>query len=400
MPGAIPALTASSRPNLSSRNLTHLLIAQNVVEELEVLTLLNGVIFMKHLSLLLLLIITGCSAPSWSAEPPFDGLIPEQSINAHFISSNTKTRLLIQVLPYTFDDEIKVPSPDRYSTRQVDDFYKSSGEQIAVYVDSTPTGPEGKDYLSVPLPQEVENYDNIEFSRLCRSPETGLDQILLSLTVGGTANSDILDTLFIYYDPAREEFTSTLISDMFVESCSVRKSLQNEQEHERQRSDGRQLYQALKPHTPFELPKDFSEQITLTTKEITNEEISALQQRISVLEQRCRSYAHWEAPQRYLFEPLAENERWQIYALSYYEIWHSWGILLAHDKQNDRWTSFYSIPAGGSKVLLYLGEQFELEGNSLGLELCTECSWWGRFKDVELDLNHFSLSAADDTPEN
>lgn len=343
-------------------------------------------------SLTLFLLLT-LIPPVWSEDNGAPVLIPEQSISAHFIDSNYFTKLLIHVLPRSLGQEDEIPfSPDQYQTEPIDSFYKSSDEQIAIYSTSAAAQKKGNDYLDIPLPKGTERYDTMTFDQVCRSPDTGLDQVFISLMVGGTANADILDTLFIHYLPEQKSFASTLVSNMFVENCSVKQSLSNQREHEQQRDDGIRLYEMVKPHEGFDLPKEFYEPIPLEQKSFSSTEINALKDKIAALEQRCRSYAHWEErEQRYFFDSVAENERWQIYALYYYEIWHSWGVLLAHDKQSDRWASFYTIPAGGSKTLLYLSDNFELDGENLNLELCTECSWWGRYKEVSINLNDFTL---------
>jgi|GEM_PF-4777462 len=320
-----------------------------------------------------------------------EAIIPEQLVNGHFIDPDIPTLLLIHVLPRSFDDE-RTPNPEQYTTEQVDAFHKSSSEQIAVYSMSSTEDKTKSLYQNVPLPEEIEGYDNITFDQVCRNPETGLDQIQMSLTVAGTANADILDTLFIHYDPEQGGLTSTLISNMFVENCSIQKSLINQKEHEEQRAAGIKLYEKLKPQEAFDLPKEFYDPIPLAQKNFSTAEISALKHEMTALEQRCRAYAHWEErEQRYFFTPMAENERWEIFALYYYEMWHSWGVLLTHDKQSGRWTSFYAIPSGGSKNLLYLSDNFELDGDNLNLELCTECHWWGRYKEVTINLNALAI---------
>jgi hypothetical protein len=338
--------------------------------------------------LLLALILPACAEGHEAAI-----LIPEQSIDGHFINTNNLTRLLIHVLPRSLNHEDEnLPSPDQYATKQIDSFYISSSEQITVYAISATMDQTKSKYQNIPLTEETERYDNISFDQVCRNPETGLDLVQLSLTVGGTANADILDTLFIHYLPELRRFTSTIISNMFVENCSIQQSLTNLKEHEEQRSAGIKLYEILKPQEELDLPKEFYDPIQLERKSFSTAEINALKNQMASLEQRCYAYAHWEErDQRYFFDQMVENERWEIYALYYYEIWNSWGVLLSHDKQTGRWTCFYTIPAGGSKTLLYLSDYFELDGNNLSLELCTECNWWGRYKEVAINLKDLTL---------
>jgi hypothetical protein len=235
----------------------------------------------------------------------------------------------------------------------------------------------------------LNNTDYAEIIEVCRDPETGLDQLLLTLTLGGVSNGDASDVLFVFYDKQEKHFSSLQLGSQFVDNtCSARATWQRYQRFEEKNRRGDELYQSLRPpvadanrFVPRDLPNFNLDQVNALFADLNRDE----------------NFTPWQAgtwlgiQQEFYVDVLAENEFWRIMSV-YSERGPgvSWGVLLLEDKRSGRWKSFYDVPHEySSKVFLFLPHDAELDGNLLQLQLCTDCSFWGEYSPFQVNLETF-----------
>ncbi len=248
------------------------------------------------------------------------------------------------------------------------------------------------------------HYDYIQFSKVCYNLENR-PQLLFSMSVEGTANADIHDILFIYYEPEDKQFHHKIVASKYVKAgCDISQANKNKQAVNTLRTDGLMILKQLSPsEDATQIAIEKNSHYSLPIKTITQAKLDELFEQFKQLKSKSDDvFSENTDPNiiydadltpRYAITTPIENKQWRIVELSYTEIWHSWGVLLALNKQTGQWTSFYSIPNGGSKIFLYQPDLFKLEKNILTGTFCPYCSagsYWGSWKDFEINLDEFT----------
>ncbi len=249
----------------------------------------------------------------------------------------------------------------------------------------------------IKLPIEIPPYDYIFFAGSCRSPDTGLDQLLFIMRPGGMSNIDINETFFVYYDSSKSSFETHMISSEYSgEDCSIVAAEKRKTAAKERIEIGNQIFEELRPSKiPLELKNIGRVSIKFSTREIPDEQLERLQKQWEKLNHKEIAYYSWEKGiPRYNFEKMEveDNTTWEIWTLYRWQMWESWGVVLAKKKGSDHWISFYTVPPGGSREILFLPRNSHLQSNSLYLHLCTDCQFYGEWDEFEINLTDFTIS--------
>ncbi|MEG3641551.1 hypothetical protein [Magnetococcus sp. PR-3] len=89
---------------------------------------------------------------------------------------------------------------------------------------------------------------------------------------------------------------------------------------------------------------------------------------------------------RYEHRVVAENKRWRVELFTFHALWRSLGTLVVTNLQNGEALALYTMPPGGSKVLLFVPTDLVLQGDHLQGRFCVECSWWGHYGWFRINL--------------
>ncbi len=227
------------------------------------------------------------------------------------------------------------------------------------------------------IADEVLNtYAYTDDARVCRDPESGLDQLVMTRSQGGTAAGDSVNVLFVFYDREKQGFSSEAFEGRFAgKECSLAKTRARYQLAEDKRLIAEKLYQRLQP--PAQSATHFSPKVVEFD----------FQHRYEFLKQQKDS-----GEVAIQLDVMAENKRWRIVVIYFEEdLDRSWGVLFAEDKVKGKLISFYDVPKGdSSKRYLFLPSDVSLDGDTLNLNLCTNCSWWGEYAAFTVNLNRFA----------
>ncbi|MBL7004078.1 MAG: hypothetical protein ISR69_08635 [Gammaproteobacteria bacterium] len=251
-------------------------------------------------------------------------------------------------------------------------------------------------------------YDRIYFNGVCTDPQNK-QQLFFHMGLDGTVNADINDVLFFFYDPVEKIFKHKIIEQRYLaESCNWKSGIANRQQHEKDRKLLKKIHQELRPKAELEITDSIKLPIRqldrLSLEKIFTQlnpyqffEVELTEEEKSQQQPTTDSEITEEFDQMLTSEVIikdhVENANWRIREISYRELWHSWGVLLAENKKTGQWTSFYNIPSGGSEVLLYLSDNFELNGNILTHRFVIDnANGWGDAATFEIDLNTFNIT--------
>ncbi len=249
-------------------------------------------------------------------------------------------------------------------------------------------------------PQEL-IYDYVSFVDVCEGDD-GRDRLHFQLLRGGTANADIDDRLFLYYDESSKDFEYEIIENRYLlGGCSLEKGIERREQAEEERQILQALFDQLRPSEDETFIGEYTgSDKPLPTKSFSKTDIEGLFSQVrAFIPEEVEVVADSNNEEEYVetFSPVigvddvAENNFWRIVAVIYEEIWESWGVLLAEDKLTGEWTAFYNIPTGGSKVNLYLSDDIELVGDSVRGSFCQNCYGWGDSESFEIALNGFTV---------
>ena len=225
----------------------------------------------------------------------------------------------------------------------------------------------------------TDGYERISLIKMCKDEDSGLDQFIFSRSNSGTAWGDRENILFVYFSPSKQGFATMDVDGHFYEgSCSRQAIRQRIRQSDKLRDAGRRLYKRIRPHWQ-------GEQVAFdmaSTKKWFAEANRKLTPSVG--------QGDWTGIDAASFhlERMVENRRWKV-VLVYFEesMFTSWGVLLARDKQAGIWRTIYEVPNhGGSKRYLYLPDDIQLDGDRLQLDLCTDCTGWGKYKTFSINL--------------
>lgn len=269
---------------------------------------------------------------------------------------------------------------------------KNSDQQLDIFM-------KGKTLFS----SKGSNYNYIGFIGLCG--DAGQPQkLLFEMLVGGTANGDIHDILFIYYDDAEKAVKHDIIESLYLQTpCDLDGALENRRQASGTRATLQQIFEQLRPsenttdlipakHQSLQLPTKILDSVTLMK---LLAELQKLKKTLHGQPDPSDNDNEIYEDDNYgvVIEPIGENSRWKVIQLSYLELWESWGVLLAKDKHRDQWISFYNIPQGGSKVMLYLDDELSLQGDQLEGRFCPLCGGLGQWGEYVISLEGFTITA-------
>jgi hypothetical protein len=228
---------------------------------------------------------------------------------------------------------------------------------------------QGKDIIE----SEALVYDYIKFARVCVGPDQR-HRLLFSLIVGGTANGNVADIIFIYYDTKIKNVNFKIIPKRYLEPlCDMEGATENKRLEDKKIRELNLIFEQLQ--TPGQSP-DLEALVktgnSLPTRQISYQAFERLLDEARHLvpagqktesEEGSEGEDYFEST--FVFEDLAENARWRVVEFSYLQLWSSWGVLLVQDKLTNQWTAFYTSSAGDSNLMLYLDNQVELQGDHL-----------------------------------
>ena len=166
------------------------------------------------------------------------GFVCEQSIKAHFVELNRSGRSIIRMRPKDKEDD----------TFDCSKGFNDIRDPSQVWSISYSTSDKSKVQRPMPVSTSILNeYDYAERSEKCRNPDTGLEQLIFTLSFSGTANGDKKDALFLYYDRHKKAFSYTLLGAQFLDNtCSVHAAEQRYQHLLENREAGFKIYQSLR----------------------------------------------------------------------------------------------------------------------------------------------------------
>jgi len=266
------------------------------------------------------------------------------------------------------------------------DGFEIGNRRLLYRPDGAPAGANG---LIAAIPAgELNSYGYTYFIERCRNPDTGLDQLMFSRANGGTADGDRSNALFVYYDKSAQHYVASDIDAQFVDnSCSLKTAEAHRRHAEGLDAQADAIYRALRP--PHINTRIFS------AKKLSDFRLEPFVKQIEAFNRSEEDYEFWKGASEYrearhfYAQKLVENDGWLLLSV-YYEgtLDSSRGVLLARNKKTGIWRSIYDMPQGdSSKVNVYRPGEMQLQGDSLLLDVCTDCSWWGKYASFRLNLH-------------
>jgi len=222
-------------------------------------------------------------------------------------------------------------------------------------------------------------YDYIHFNTVCSGAD-GQQQLAFSMVRGGSANGEIEDVLFVYLELGSDAFLSRVIERRYLpELCDMDDAVENKAEQEQMLEDINAIHEQLRPSATDTYPADYVEsQQALPSRVFSNAELESILTEfrsfmpieIDVEEHAVISeeeYPNFYEPD-YIIQDIAEDNDWRIVEVLYLQLYVSWGVFLAENKQTGQWTSFYTVSGGDSKQHLYFDDDVEIiDGELIGI---------------------------------
>lgn len=228
-------------------------------------------------------------------------------------------------------------------------------------------------------------YDYIHFNSVCTGPDKR-QKLLFSMVLGGSANGEVEDMLFVYYDPVSQAFQHKVIERRYLpDVCDMESALANQAKQEQLLKDVKLIHEKLRPFAEdTELHDHVASQQTLPTRQFSSTQFEAILTEYKQLipdelelkheyitddelereDELEYQYPNFYGPE-FVIRDLAENTNWRIVEVLYLQLYTSWGILLAENKNTSQWTAFYTASGGDSKNHLYFNDEVELVDNEL-----------------------------------
>lgn len=216
-------------------------------------------------------------------------------------------------------------------------------------------------------------YDYIDFNTVCTGPDNR-QQLLFTMVRGGTANGELQDMLFVYYDTNLKAFRHKVIEKRYLDPvCNMADAAENKRLEDEKIARLNLIFEQLQTlgQSP-DLASLVKTGKSLPTRRISYHAFGRLLDEARHLvpkvipvsnEEDSESEEYFKST--FVFEDLAESDRWRVVEFSYLQLWSSWGALLVQDRLTDHWTSFYTSSSGDSNMMLYLDNQVELRGDRL-----------------------------------
>lgn len=224
-------------------------------------------------------------------------------------------------------------------------------------------------------------YDYIRFNTVCTN-SGNRQQLLFSMVRGGSANGELQDMLFIYIDPVTNSFQHKVIERRYLpDICDMENAEANKSEQEQQLSDINTIHAQLRPSIEDTYPDEYvASGKALPTRQFSHAQFEAILMKfkqfmpieIQVENEVSTNgdgsgyeYTDFYEPE-FIIEDIAENSNWRIIEVLYLQLYTSWGVFIAENKNTGQWTAFYTVFGGGdSKNHLYFNDEVELVDNEL-----------------------------------
>ncbi len=249
------------------------------------------------------------------------------------------------------------------------------------------------------LPNDAYSNDHAAFSGTCRD-QSGRDLLMIELTSLGTVNADVNNTLVVHYDPVQDAFDHAHFQTRHIEGvCGLEAAEKQRVLDEARRAEAKAIIDGLSPPGGEFSPPTDNRWRKMPVRRIEDQELEDALRRLRqlALEEENVPGGQREDLMQYVdygMETVTVEGGWRFAAAHRAVIWDSVGVMLAKRQGASYWTAFYRIPAGGSKVNLYVPWIEAVNGEKAVIGLCTSCSFWGDFERFELDLNAFSVRRA------
>ena len=263
--------------------------------------------------------------------------------------------------------------------------------------------------------RDIAAYDFIKFKGVCTDSDSR-QQLQFSLSISGNGMGETKDMLFVYADPSSNTLRHHIIEDHYTtDPCGITNALLNKAQEKQLINGINTVYQTIRPPLFTEMDEYATSTTALPTLRFSNSQFESIldtfKTQMAVLTQfqtemtaQKNSRVDEETGDReyinyykssYVIEDLAENTAWKVIEVAYLQLYDSWAVFLAQNKQSGEWTAFYSSSGGDSNRHLYIDTNVELTGNTLS----------GRFRafashQYEIRLSDFSVAykASDSTP--
>ncbi|MEH6497260.1 MAG: hypothetical protein V7740_16065 [Pseudomonas marincola] len=96
-------------------------------------------------------------------------------------------------------------------------------------------------------------------------------------------------------------------------------------------------------------------------------------------------------------QTLIETEKWKLSSITGSKICDSAGVIIAHNKSENTFTSLYHIASGCSKTFNFPPNSLTINGDVLVANFCTDCEWWGEWSRYNWNLNTHKVSREPNT---
>jgi len=321
----------------------------------------------RHLAVILFMFIFVFSSASNAAQVTIQpvehiGLLQRQVIEASFIDPNKIDSLVVYVGQGDFDDP----------TATDEEIWLEKTEGSALISKGTDQEFSVNYEDQVIASSEEVWFDYVQLEEVCRGPDSR-HRLLFRMVAGGTANGELEDMLFVYYDPNSQSFQHQVIAERYLAPlCDMEGGIASEQQVEKKSRKREHVFKQLRPSlTPTDLEPFIQSGKPIPTRQFSYDELEGLLGEISGLmpsetspDDDSEEEIDYFAP-KLVIKELDADDHWRIVKVTALELWASWGVLLVENKWSGQWTSFYNITPGDSNTPLYLSDDIELVGNGL-----------------------------------
>jgi len=252
--------------------------------------------------------------------------------------------------------------------------------------------------------------EHVYYEGLCLDQQTKLHNLIFIST--SPFDGNVGDIAFIHYDKNLKSFQKTIFENQIIDSLT--RQLKDQRiclwrENYNKQINLLQIYEQIRVNneeTNFEKEiqkKQKYKKFTLTTKIVDDKTIDNLKQSNSIET-----------------KTILKNKKWTVKVIKNFGGGigqNNWGVLIAKQQGNDFWTSFYNIPSGLSKVLLYDPKNIGYEDTPDHLTeylsenltelikkqpllktediftayFCTECTLWGEWDIFNVELGKWNV---------
>ena len=267
-------------------------------------------------------------------------------------------------------------------------------------------GPEFSEIFGRPLPAEMEDFGQSEFTDLdydyaafrgaCLRSSNGKLAVMIDLKQAGTANAGHpSDTLFIFTGLDETVLYEVINRDDWTDAACLDEARDAAVFATLVRAEQTELVESLAPVPQFDAATT-----ELDVRDLAGDPRDAIKahfQKFSAYydPQYCRGKEDFDvqecAKNRSSLARVFDSSDYDIYRARFVQDCASEGIDILHAKQSDTWVSLTNNPSGCSKYYLCEPDYLAIDGHILRANLPSGCIHWGDWMDVTIDLTTFEV---------